>query len=66
MAIYKVVARLHRSSSHQSYLSAEAITMTKSLKVAVVGATGTTGSAIIAGLLNSEETEFVSRVSHLA
>lgn len=33
--------------------------MSKSLNVAVVGATGKTGSAIIAGLLGSTETSFV-------
>lgn len=33
--------------------------MSNSLTVAVVGATGTTGSAIVAGLLGSSETLFV-------
>lgn len=36
--------------------------MSKSLTVAVVGATGTTGSAIVTGLLNSSETIFVGSV----
>lgn len=50
-------------SLFRSYLPFRILTaMSKSLTVALVGATGTTGSAIVTGLLSSSETIFVGSI----